>query len=103
MRLPSRCRGANMAVQEKSLRRDARDNVAKLRSAALQVFSAKGLGAPLEEIARAAGVSVGTLYNRFHTREDLIDSVVPEIASSRFKELGEKVAAGTSARERLEI
>jgi AcrR family transcriptional regulator len=91
-----------MAAQAKTLRRDARDNVAKLRAAALEVFSAKGLGAPLEEIAKAAGVSVGTLYNRFGTREALIDSVIPEIAGSRLRELGEKVAAGATARERLE-
>ncbi|MEU9344660.1 helix-turn-helix domain-containing protein [Streptomyces sp. NPDC048278] len=91
-----------MAAQAKALRRDARDNVAKLRAAALEVFSAKGLGAPLEEIAKVAGVSVGTLYNRFGTREALIDSVVPEIAGGRLRELGEKVAAGASARQRLE-
>ncbi|GAX58797.1 TetR/AcrR family transcriptional regulator [Streptomyces olivochromogenes] len=91
-----------MAAQAKTLRRDARDNMAKLRAAALEVFSAKGLGAPLEEIAKVAGVSVGTLYNRFGTREALIDSVIPEIAGSRLKELGEKVAAGATARERLE-
>ncbi|MEU0358086.1 TetR/AcrR family transcriptional regulator [Streptomyces cyaneofuscatus] len=66
-----------MAAQSKALRRDARDNVAKLRAAALEVFTAKGLGAPLEETAKAAGVSVGTLYNRFGPREALIDSVIP--------------------------
>ncbi|MEU6611900.1 helix-turn-helix domain-containing protein [Streptomyces shenzhenensis] len=91
-----------MTAQAKTLRRDARDNIAKLRAAALEVFSAKGLGAPLEEIAKAAGVSVGTLYNRFGTREALIDAVIPEIAGNRLKALGEKVAAGATARERLE-
>lgn len=91
-----------MAPQARTLRRDARDNVAKLRAAATEVFSAKGLGAPLEEIAKAAGVSVGTLYNRFGTREALIDSVIPEIAGNRLRELGERVAAGATARERLE-
>ncbi|MDR3081683.1 MAG: TetR/AcrR family transcriptional regulator [Streptomyces sp.] len=91
-----------MAAPAKTMRRDARDNVAKLRAAALEVFSAKGLGAPLEEIAKVAGVSVGTLYNRFGTREALIDSVIPEIAGNRLKELGGKVAAKATARERLE-
>ncbi|MEO3753168.1 helix-turn-helix domain-containing protein [Streptomyces sp. B6B3] len=91
-----------MAARARTLRRDARDNMAKLRAAALEVFSARGLGAPLEEIAKVAGVSVGTLYNRFGTREALIDSVIPEIAGSRLRELGERVAAGATARERLE-
>jgi AcrR family transcriptional regulator len=65
------------------LRRDARDNVAKLRAAAIQVFQARGLGAPLEDIAQQAGVSTGTLYNRFGSREALIDSVIQELASAR--------------------
>ncbi|WP_422739827.1 TetR/AcrR family transcriptional regulator [Micromonospora sp. WMMD729] len=66
-----------------TLRRDARENVAKLTHAAVQVFRAHGLGAPLEEVARTAGVSTGTLYNRFGTREALIDAVVPIIAAEQ--------------------
>jgi AcrR family transcriptional regulator len=85
----------------KALRRDARDNVAKLCSAALEVFLAKGLDAPLEEIARAAGVSIGTLYNRFGSREALIDAVVPEVAAVRLQALGAEVTARPTARERL--
>ena len=46
------------------LRRDAQANLDKLRAAALAVFSQRGLSAPLEDIAREAGVSIGTLYNR---------------------------------------
>ncbi len=33
---------------------------------------------PLEEIARHAGVSIGTLYNHFPNRGALLDAVLPE-------------------------
>jgi AcrR family transcriptional regulator len=86
----------------RSLRRDARDNKAKLRAAALEVFLAKGLDASLDEIARAAGVSSGTLYNHFSSREGLIDAVLPDVAAPRLRALGEAVMARPTARDRLE-
>ena len=89
-------------TQPRSLRRDARDNIAKLRAAALDIFLAKGLDAPLEEIARTAGVSIGTLYNHFGSREGLIDAVVPDVAGSRLQALGVIVLAKETPRERLE-
>jgi AcrR family transcriptional regulator len=64
---------------ERSLRRDAQSNVEKLHAAALKVFSDRGLSAPLEDIAKAAGVSIGTLYNRVGSREQLIDAVIPAV------------------------
>ncbi|MEN5072494.1 helix-turn-helix domain-containing protein [Isoptericola cucumis] len=88
--------------ETKVLRRDARDNVARIRAAALEIFLAKGLDAPLEAIARSAGVSAGTLYNRFGSREGLIDAVVPDVAGARLHELGQRVLAKTSPRARLE-
>jgi AcrR family transcriptional regulator len=57
------------------LRADARRNRESLVTAARAVFAERGLGAPLEEVARRAGVSIGTLYNRFGTRADLVDAV----------------------------
>jgi len=84
------------------LRRDARDNRAKLHAAALEIFLAKGLDAPLDEIARAAGVSIGTLYNRFGSREGLIDAVIPDVAGSRLRALGATVLAKDTARQRLD-
>jgi AcrR family transcriptional regulator len=87
--------------EPRTLRRDARDNVAKLCAAALEVFLAKGLDAPLEEIARAAGVSIGTLYNRFGSREALIDAVIPEVAGARLQALAAAVTAEPTARGRL--
>jgi AcrR family transcriptional regulator len=91
-----------MGEPTKPLRRDARDNIAKLQVAALEVFLAKGLDASLDEIARAAGVSIGTLYNRFGSREGLIDAVVPEVVGSRLLALGATVLAKEAPRQRLE-
>jgi AcrR family transcriptional regulator len=53
------------------LRADARQNRARLLSAATEAFAEKGADAPLEDIARRAGVGIGTLYRHFPTRLDL--------------------------------
>jgi AcrR family transcriptional regulator len=53
------------------LRADARQNRARLISAATQAFAEKGADAPLEDIARRAGVGIGTLYRHFPNRLDL--------------------------------
>jgi AcrR family transcriptional regulator len=58
------------------LRRDAQRNRDLLVAAARRVFSVRGLDVPLEDIAREAGVSIGTLYNRFPTRGELIDAAL---------------------------
>ncbi len=52
-------------------------------AAALEVFTERGLDCPLEEVARRAGVSTGTVYNRFGSREALIDAVVPDLAGAK--------------------
>jgi AcrR family transcriptional regulator len=64
----SRATGPRPAEQ---LRADARQNHARLIAAATQAFADKGADAPLEDIARRAGVGIGTLYRHFPTRLDL--------------------------------
>jgi AcrR family transcriptional regulator len=53
------------------MRADARRSHAKLIGAATAAFAEKGADAPLEDIARRAGVGIGTLYRHFPTRLDL--------------------------------
>jgi AcrR family transcriptional regulator len=53
------------------LRADARQNHARLIDAATAAFAERGADAPLEDIARRAGVGIGTLYRHFPTRTDL--------------------------------
>ncbi|HEY5984990.1 MAG TPA: helix-turn-helix domain-containing protein [Streptosporangiaceae bacterium] len=54
------------------MRMDAERNRAAIVAAAQQVFTEQGLEAPLEEIARRAGVGIATLYRRFPAREQLV-------------------------------
>lgn len=56
-------------------RRDAAENRARLLDAAREVFAGHGPDAPLDEIARAAGVSRTTLHRNFTTREELAAAV----------------------------
>ncbi|MGW4241452.1 TetR/AcrR family transcriptional regulator [Nocardia sp. NPDC004722] len=63
---------------QKSLRLDARRNRDALVTAAREVFAERGLDAPLKEIAARAGVAIGTLYNRFPTRDELIAAAVED-------------------------
>ncbi len=54
------------------LRADAERNRRKLLDAAADLFARKGLSVGLDEIARHAGVGVGTAYRRFPDKEQLI-------------------------------
>jgi AcrR family transcriptional regulator len=56
-------------------RADARRNEAALLDAAAAVFVAKGVEAPVRDIAAEAGVGMGTIYRHFPTRADLIIAV----------------------------
>ena len=47
-------------------------------TAAAELFDERGVDVPLEEIARRAGVSIGTLYNHFPNRGALLDAVLPD-------------------------
>ncbi|GAA2503034.1 TetR/AcrR family transcriptional regulator [Streptomyces longisporus] len=72
-------------------RRDARRNRELLVEAAHEVFTEQGLQAPLDVIARRAGIGNATLYRHFPTRAALIDAVFRD-------QLGGTVAAGELAR-----
>lgn len=57
------------------LRRDARENRERVLVHAARVFGEHGLDATLADVAKAAGVGVGTLYRRFPDKDDLILAV----------------------------
>jgi AcrR family transcriptional regulator len=65
--------------EQRVLRRDAAENRELLLAAAARVFAAQGLGACVEEIARTAGVGIGTLYRRFPNKEALIAELVQDV------------------------
>jgi AcrR family transcriptional regulator len=62
----------------KPLRADARRNRARVLEAAGEVFATKGVTASTEEIARHAGVGVGTVFRHFPTKEALLEAVLVE-------------------------
>jgi AcrR family transcriptional regulator len=74
------------------LRADAARNRKLLVDAARTVFGERGLDAPLDEIARRAGVGNATLYRRFPRRRDLVAAVFVDTMRS-------VVAAATRAQE----
>jgi AcrR family transcriptional regulator len=63
------------AVRPRAPRRDRARNREALLAAARGAFAEHGLGASLQQIARDAGVAVGTLYRHFPTRDDLLVAV----------------------------
>jgi AcrR family transcriptional regulator len=62
-------------VARRPRRADARRNHDALLDAARDVFATGGADAPLEEIARCAGVGIATLYRNFPTRRELLEAV----------------------------
>jgi AcrR family transcriptional regulator len=61
------------------LRRDAADNRDRLLAAAVEVFDTQGLDASVTEIARVAGVGMGTLYRRFPTKAALVEALLHDV------------------------
>ncbi|MFE6687785.1 TetR/AcrR family transcriptional regulator [Streptomyces sp. NPDC057743] len=57
-------------------RADARRNRALVLQAARSAFAERGLGVPLDEIARRAGVGAGTVYRHFPSKEALFRAAV---------------------------
>jgi AcrR family transcriptional regulator len=60
------------------LRADAQRNRNRILHIAMQHFALRGIGASLEDIAKAAGVGPGTLYRHFPTREALLAAALQD-------------------------
>ncbi|HUQ56402.1 helix-turn-helix domain-containing protein [Lentzea sp.] len=60
------------------LRRDAERNRQLLLRTAHELMASQGLGVSYEDIARAAGTGMGTMYRRFPQRRDLLDALFSE-------------------------
>ncbi len=65
-------------AHHRPLRADARRNRERILDAARAVFAESGLDAQMEDLARRAGVGVGTVYRHFPTKEALVDALVED-------------------------
>jgi AcrR family transcriptional regulator len=81
-------------------RADAVRNRARIVEAAREVFTARGSDASLDEIARAAGVGIGTLYRHFPTRDDLVVAVFRE-QTDELQRLAEQLLVSNDPGEAL--
>jgi AcrR family transcriptional regulator len=73
------------AAPDRAQRSDAKRNHRRVLEAARRCMARKGIDAQIEEIARAAGVGVGTVYRHFPTKDDLVEA----LALARFERLAE--------------
>jgi AcrR family transcriptional regulator len=71
-----------------TLRADARRNREAIKEAARGGFAEHGFDCQMEDIARQAGVGVGTVYRHFPNKEALLDALVAD----RFERLAEETA-----------
>lgn len=75
------------------LRADARRNRARILAAAVEVFDEHGTSASTEEVARRAGVAIGTVFRHFPTKDDLLAAIMKDLRS-RLEDRAEELAAG---------
>jgi AcrR family transcriptional regulator len=78
-----------------SERKDATRNRLRLVEAAAEVFRRDGAAAPLDEIARAAGVANATLYRHFPTRERLLAAVYGQSIEAMCADAGGRIESGS--------
>jgi AcrR family transcriptional regulator len=67
-----------MPTVERPLRKDAERNRQRILDAAQELFTERGLGVTLNDIAHHADVGVGTVYRRFPDKQRLIDALFDE-------------------------
>lgn len=79
------------------MRADGRRNRERVLETADEVFAAEGLGVPVDEIARRAGVGPGTLYRHFPTKEALFMAVAVNKVNASIEEARRLARSGDPA------
>jgi len=79
-------------IADRPLRADARRNREKVLAAAGAAFGEAGFDAQVEDIARRAGVGVGTVYRHFPTKDALVDA----LAEAHFGHLADLLEAAVA-------
>jgi len=70
--------GTEPTAAERPLRADARRNRERILDAARCACAEHGASVQMDDVARGAGVGVGTVYRHFPTKETLIEALVAE-------------------------
>ncbi|GAA1939457.1 helix-turn-helix domain-containing protein [Amycolatopsis minnesotensis] len=92
---PTRESADGQAIQAAPKRRDARANLARIMAAAARVYAVEGLTATLADVAKEAGVGVGTVYRTFPSKDDLIHDVY----APHLEEIEERAAEASRAED----
>ncbi|SEQ47358.1 transcriptional regulator, TetR family [Streptomyces sp. yr375] len=87
--------GGEAPLAPQRRRSDARRNRETLLAAAREIYAERGVDAPLDDIARRAGVGNATLYRHFTDRAELIETVFHDV-------LAPIVAAARETRDRAD-
>jgi AcrR family transcriptional regulator len=74
--------GPAAGCPRRPLRRDAERNRQRILTAAAEVFTERGLDVSLDEIAKHAGVGVGTVYRRFADKEELVETLFTDYVNN---------------------
>ncbi|WP_406005592.1 TetR/AcrR family transcriptional regulator [Streptomyces sp. NBC_00637] len=80
---------SEIVAAQRPVRKDAARNYDALLAAAREAFAEHGSEASLEDVARRAGVGIGTLYRNFPTRRALFESVYADEVNALCRSAGE--------------
>ncbi|MEU1394712.1 helix-turn-helix domain-containing protein [Micromonospora zamorensis] len=72
------------------MRADAQRNRARILDAAEAVFAEFGPRASTEEVARRAGVAIGTVFRHFPTKDDLLAAIMKRVLAQLVEEAGQR-------------
>src|ERR1700733_12044347 len=89
------------AVTDRPLRADAARNAERILKAAREVYGELGPDAPIEAIARRAGVGERTLYRRFPTKAELVRAALDQCIAEDLTPIIEAVRQAVDPREGL--
>ncbi len=79
------------------MRVDAQRNRARIMDAAEDVFAAGGPDASTEEVARRAGVAIGTVFRHFPTKADLLRALMKRLLEQVTADAADRIAHGDPA------
>ena len=80
-----------------ALRADARRNRARILAAADEVFAEQGGSTSTEQVARRAGVAIGTVFRHFPTKADLLRAIMKNLLERLTAEATSLAAEGDPA------